>query len=121
MSLSEELQALADLHQRGQLTATEYEQAKARLLNSPLPSSAAQSQPLMSALNRLRLSRNDRWLGGVCGGLARISGLPTWLWRLGFTMLVLCGGTGLVAYLLTWWLVPREEAVPVQAPGLRMG
>ena len=37
-------------------------------------------------------------------------GLPAWLWRLILLALVLCGGTGLMLYVLLWILVPKEAA-----------
>lgn len=61
------------------------------------------------ALNALQRSRDDRWLGGVCGGLAQVSGLASWLWRLIFVGLVSCHGFGVLAYLLLWLLVPVEK------------
>ena len=51
-------------------------------------------------LRALRRSRSDRWFGGVCGGLARSTGTPSWLWRLIAIAFALCGGSGIVAYVL---------------------
>jgi phage shock protein PspC (stress-responsive transcriptional regulator) len=108
MAMSDELARLADLHQRGALSDDEYARAKARVLNDATPPYRSEA-PVLAAINRLRRSRDDAWLGGVCGGIARITGVATWAWRLLFTLLVLCGGTGLLAYVLMWILVPREE------------
>jgi phage shock protein PspC (stress-responsive transcriptional regulator) len=102
MTLSDELAKLQDLHQRNTLTDDEYTRAKARLLNDAPPPAA------VAAANALRLSRSDRWIGGVCGGLARTLGLEAWLVRLLFTLLFLCGGVGLLFYVLLWIFVPRE-------------
>jgi phage shock protein PspC (stress-responsive transcriptional regulator) len=55
-----------------------------------------------------RRSRDDRWLGGVCGGIAQVTDVAAWVWRLMFAVLVLCGGTGLLVYLLMWLRVPQE-------------
>jgi phage shock protein PspC (stress-responsive transcriptional regulator) len=63
----------------------------------------------VDGLHALRRSRSDRWLGGVCGGLAPATGLPSWLWRLIFVVLVGCGGTGLIAYVLLWIVLPKED------------
>ncbi len=30
------------------------------------------------------------WIGGVCANLARRTGLPVWLWRLGAVFMLLC-------------------------------
>ena len=108
MSDSDELGKLGDLHQRGVLSDEEFVRAKARVL-SGMPA-APRTSPPVSALNQLRRSVSDRWLGGVCGGLAPATGLPAWLWRLIFVMLAVCGGTGLMLYVLLWILVPKEDA-----------
>ncbi len=104
MSLSDELARLGELHQRGVITDAEFARAKARVLNGTEGSASA---PL-NALNTLRRSRADSWLGGVCGGLAQATGTASWLWRVAFTLLVLCAGTGVFVYLLLWVFVPRE-------------
>ena len=39
-----------------------------------------------------------------------MTGLPSWLWRMIFVSLVLCGGIGLMVYLLFWIVVPKEDA-----------
>lgn len=107
MALSEELDRLAELHQRGALSDEEFARAKARLLGeSPAPSTAGDS--ITSAINGLRRSRGDRWLAGVCGGLATATGIESWAWRLLFAVLVLFAGTGLLVYLLMWIFVPSE-------------
>jgi len=105
---SEELARLAELHQRGALSDDEFARAKARVLGGGGGSAAGGSAPVLEALNALRRSRDDRWLGGVCGGLARFSGLPAWFWRLAFVLMVACAGSGLLLYLLLWIFVPQE-------------
>jgi phage shock protein PspC (stress-responsive transcriptional regulator) len=115
MSQSDEIGKLADLHQRGALTDEEFSRAKARILNG----AAAQDAPAFRALNVLRRDPYDRWIGGVCGGIAQITGMPSWIWRLFFSLLVLFGGTGILVYLLLWFFIPlapervnaRQEAV----------
>jgi len=107
MSLANDLENLEQLRNRGALSETEYSQAKARLLQQP-----ETPRPNVSSLNGLRRSNVDRWLGGVCGGLARFSGVDAWLWRLAFTLLVIMAGTGLLVYVLMWILVPLEPEVP---------
>ena len=103
MSLADELRQLEELRQRGALTEAEFERAKARLLDLPATPPAG-----VEAINRLRRSSTDRWLGGVCGGLARATGLESWVWRLIFTVLACLGGAGIVIYFLLWIFVPRE-------------
>lgn len=108
MSDSEELARLADLHQRGALSDEEFAQAKARLLGGAPGAGRSGDAPVVNVINSLRRSRGDRWLAGVCGGLGRISGVAAWFWRLLFALLLLCGGTGLLIYLLMWVFVPLD-------------
>lgn len=121
MSDSEELQRLADLHQRGVLSDEEFARAKARVLGDGAfahahastagasTSTSTGRAPAVEALNALRRTRQDRWVGGVCGGIARLSGLASWFWRVVFVMLVMCAGSGLLLYLLLWIFVPLED------------
>jgi phage shock protein C len=106
MGITNDLERLAELHRSGALSDTEFASAKTRALADV---AEARTDGVLEALHTLRRSRRDHWLGGVCGGLARMSGLPTWMWRLIFVSLVLCAGTGLMVYLLLWLLVPKEE------------
>ena len=108
MADSDELAKLGDLHSRGILSADEFARAKARVLNGS--ATANGPAPIVRAINGLRRSRSDRWLGGVCGGIGRATGIAAWLWRLVFFALVLCAGTGVVVYLLMWIFVPLEPA-----------
>jgi phage shock protein C len=57
----------------------------------------------------LRRSRDDRILGGVCGGLGRYFGVDSTLVRLAFVVLTVAGGGGILVYLVAWLLMPEEE------------
>jgi phage shock protein C len=57
---------------------------------------------------RLFRSRNDRMLGGVCGGLGTYFTLDSTLLRVLFVLLALSGGPGVLAYLLLLILIPIE-------------
>ena len=102
MPLTDELERLGALHGKGQLSDDEFARAKARLLNGDGPA------PAMAAVNRLRRSRSDRWIAGVCGGVAVATGVESWVWRLILAVLALFGGTGVVLYILLWLFVPDE-------------
>jgi len=109
MNDAEELAKLADLHARGVLSDEEFAKAKARVLSGQAtPGTSAGSNPNIGAVNGLRRSRMDRWLGGVCGGVARATGLDSWVWRLIFTVLFLAFGSGILLYILLWIFVPEE-------------
>ena len=105
MSLSDELSKLAELRASGTLTEQEFTRAKERLLNAER---APESEPLTVAVNSFRRSRNDRWIGGVCGGIGRATAVESWVWRLLFAVMFLCAGAGLLVYLLLWMFVPSE-------------
>jgi phage shock protein C len=113
MSLSEELGRLAGLHERGAISDEEFARAKTRILGGTPEVTA----PALMAVNALRRSRDDRWLGGVCGGLARVTGIESWLWRLLFALLALCAGTGVLVYVLMWILVPADPLGPGHVSG----
>ena len=109
MTLAHDLENLEQMRNRGALSDAEFSQAKARLLNE----TAATPLSKVSALNGMRRSSTDQWLGGVCGGLANFTGLDAWLWRLAFTLTLILAGTGLFVYLLMWLLVPMETSTDV--------
>ena len=54
---------------------------------------------------KLHKSKNDKWIAGVCGGLAEYSGMSSGLIRL----LVVLSGIGIFAYLLAAIIIPPEE------------
>ena len=59
---------------------------------------------------KLRRSRTDRWIGGVCGGLGEFFGMNAFWFRLLFFILGLPGGVpGVVPYLILWAIIPLEE------------
>jgi len=104
MSVAEEIKRLHELHQSGALSDQEFAAAKAKLLNS----GGDPDQQFSNDISRLRRSVSDRWLGGVCGGLGKITGVETWIWRLLFVMTF---GFGLAIYILLWIFVPEEELI----------
>jgi phage shock protein C len=58
---------------------------------------------------RLVRSRDDRWLSGVCGGVARYAGVDANLVRLIVVLGSIFGfGSLLVAYVVAWILMPEE-------------
>lgn len=60
--------------------------------------------------NRLYRSNTDRVIGGVCGGLGEYFAVdPVWF-RIGFVLLALGGGSGVLIYLLMWVILrPQPE------------
>ncbi|MEO8102420.1 MAG: PspC domain-containing protein [Betaproteobacteria bacterium] len=121
MDVADQLLKLQSMREQGALTEEEFTLAKRRVLDGMPPPAAPQStvrQP--SALHQLKRSLADRWIGGVCGGLADMTNLPSWSWRILFLLTVLLHGLGVLAYLLLWIFVPLQMQPPralAEAPG----
>lgn len=67
---------------------------------------------------RLYRSNTDRVIAGVGGGLGEYLGIdPIWI-RIGFVLLTVGGGAGILIYLIMWLLVPRapEGYQPAEGP-----
>ena len=108
MSVAEEIKRLHELHQAGALSDEEFAAAKARLLNQD---NYRPGEDVGNDISRLRRSLSDRWLGGVCGGLGKVTGVESWIWRLLFVLFVCTFGFGLAVYILLWIFVPEEELI----------
>ena len=113
MNLTDELSKLGELRNSGALSEEEFTTAKARLLSAERATRPAAG---ISLVNALRRSVADRWIAGVCGGLAQSSGLESWAWRFIFAVLLLFGGAGALIYLLMWLFVPSEPTSMAQLP-----
>ena len=61
-------------------------------------------------IKRLYRSRDERMLGGVCGGLAEYLHTDPTLIRVLFVLFALAGGPGIIAYLIMWVIVPLEPS-----------
>ena len=64
-------------------------------------------------VKRLYRSREDRWIAGVGGGLARYFGMDPTPIRLGFILLSLWNGVGVLIYLIMVLVVPEEPSAQV--------
>lgn len=60
----------------------------------------------------LMRSRFDRKIAGICGGIARNQGWDSNLVRLIWVALVFFAGTGVLAYIVLWIVLP-EEPIPL--------
>lgn len=77
------------------------------------------SEPSGRPVSGLRRSR-DRFLGGVCAGIARSIGIDPVFVRMAVVLLVLVsGGAAVVAYLLAWVLIPPAVDEPDDAGAAR--
>ena len=57
---------------------------------------------------RLARPRDDRWIAGVCSGLARRFGLSSGVMRLIFVLSCLLPGPQILIYLILWVMLPNE-------------
>lgn len=103
MSIADDLSRLEQMHERGTLSDDEFARAKERLLQG------GGTHPAIDGLNNFRRQREDRWIGGVCAGLAASTGLAAWIWRVLFAVLAFAGGSGLLIYLVLWIFVPEQR------------
>lgn len=57
---------------------------------------------------KLYRSREDRILAGVCSGFAEYFNVDsTWI-RLAWAAFALLGGSGILAYIICWILIPKK-------------
>jgi phage shock protein C len=72
----------------------------------PPPSGGPPSGP-----TRLYRSRSERMIAGVCGGLAAYFGVDPTLVRILALATFLIPGSGVIAYLVAWLIVPEEPII----------
>ena len=60
------------------------------------------------APKRLYRSRSERMIAGVCGGVAEYFGVDPTLVRILALATFLIPGSGVIAYLIAWVIVPEE-------------
>lgn len=72
---------------------------------------------------RLYRSRKEKMIGGVCGGLAGYFDIDPVIVRILFVVAVFMGGSGILAYIVCWIIMPEEPiaaaataAAPSAAP-----
>ena len=57
---------------------------------------------------RLYRNRNNRLLAGICGGLGEYFNFDPVIIRVLWCLLALTYGTGMIAYLIAWLIIPEE-------------
>ena len=61
-------------------------------------------------VKKLRRSRTDKMVAGVCGGVAKLLGVDAALVRILLVAATLFGfGAGIVLYIACWILMPEED------------
>jgi len=67
------------------------------------------TEPIQApAPRRLTRAADDRYAGGVAGGLARYFGVDPVIPRIAFAVTTFVGGFGILAYVLAWIFVPGD-------------
>lgn len=59
-------------------------------------------------VRRLERTVRDKWIGGVCSGFARYLEVDITIVRLLWLATVILAGTGVLAYIICWIIIPRE-------------
>jgi phage shock protein PspC (stress-responsive transcriptional regulator) len=63
---------------------------------------------VIALTRRLARPRDDRWIAGVCSGLARRFGVSSGMMRLIFVLSCALPGPQFLIYLILWILLPNE-------------
>jgi len=75
------------------------------MLLVPLSVSSEVSSPRTEEVKQLKLSKDDKMILGVCGGLGEYFGIDSDWFRVGFVAAVLLGGAGIGGYLVFWFFM----------------
>jgi phage shock protein C len=70
-------------------------------------------------MKRLRKSRTDRMLDGVCGGIAEYFELDPTLVRIAWVLLTLFGGSGIILYIVAMIIMPSAPITYAAPPAPR--
>lgn len=60
---------------------------------------------------KLYRSVTDKMIGGVCGGLAEYFAIDPVIVRLIFVLAVIFGGSGILAYIILWIVIPQKPYI----------
>jgi phage shock protein C len=74
--------------------------------------------PATGGSKRLMRSSTDKKIAGVCAGLADYFDLDPTIIRVLWVLAFFCAGTGLLAYIILWIVLPLAPAgvIPTSAP-----
>lgn len=62
-------------------------------------------------MKRLYRSESDRKIAGICGGLADYFDIDPVIPRVVFVALFIGAGSGLLLYLVMWFIIPTESEI----------
>ncbi|NIP41727.1 MAG: PspC domain-containing protein [candidate division Zixibacteria bacterium] len=67
-------------------------------------------------MKKLYRSRESNIIAGVCGGFGEYFNIDPVIVRIIFLLLIPAGGTGIIAYIIAWIIVPLRPANEVAEP-----
>jgi phage shock protein C len=75
---------------------------------TPVGGTAPQVESFDRVEKKLTRPMGSQWLAGVCAGFAKYFGIDVTLVRLLWLFTVILAGTGILAYIICWIVMPRE-------------
>lgn len=67
---------------------------------------------------KLTRSRDDKWIAGICGGIAEHTGIDATLIRIILVIATILGaGSLVVIYLICWVIIPKAPEIQSSRPG----
>ncbi|MFH2027928.1 MAG: PspC domain-containing protein [Nanoarchaeota archaeon] len=60
-------------------------------------------------VKKLYRSKQERILGGVCGGISEYLNVDPTLIRLLWILFAFMGGSGVLAYIIAWIIIPEKK------------
>lgn len=57
---------------------------------------------------KLYLSKTNKKIAGVCGGVAEYFGIDATIVRIALVIFIALGGSGLLLYLIGWLVMPKK-------------
>ena len=64
----------------------------------------------MDEVKRLRRSRTDKVIAGVCGGVGQYFNIDPVIIRILWLLSFFGAGAGLLAYIVAWLVIPEEDS-----------
>ena len=60
-------------------------------------------------VKKLYRSKKNKVIAGVCGGIGEYFNIDPVIIRLLWTLFIFVGGSGILAYIIAWIIIPKEK------------
>ena len=60
-------------------------------------------------IKKLYRSKKNKVIAGVCGGIGEYFNIDPVIIRLLWTLFIFVGGSGIIAYIIAWIIIPQEK------------